>query len=52
MTMVFKLSQSAQKNWNRLRGYERLAEVVTGVKFVDGVMAKNDGMVDELEAAA
>lgn len=27
---------SAEKSWRRLRGLERLAEVVRGVKFVDG----------------
>jgi len=28
---------SAEKNWRRLRGFEYLADVVRGVKFVDGV---------------
>ncbi len=28
LLMVFKLAQSAQKNWRRLRGYERLADVI------------------------
>lgn len=35
--MVFKLVESAQKRWHRLRGYERLAEVIDiRWKFVDG----------------
>ena len=35
--MVFKLIQSAEKRWRRLKGYERLAEVIDiRWKFVDG----------------
>ena len=37
MTMIFKLSQSAQKRWNRLRGFEQLGKVIRNVKFVDGI---------------
>lgn len=36
LTMVFKLTQSAEKRWRRLRGFHHLAEVVSGVQFVDG----------------
>jgi putative transposase len=36
LTMVFKLCQSAQKHWIRLHGFQRLAEVIRGVKFVNG----------------
>ena len=35
--MMFKLSQCAQKSWRRLRGFNYLAKVITGVKFKDGV---------------
>ena len=28
---------SAQKNWIRLHGFKRLAEVIKGVQFVDGI---------------
>ena len=35
--MMFKLGQCAQKNWRRLRGFDDLAKVITGVKFNDGV---------------
>jgi putative transposase len=34
--MVFKLIQSAEKRWYRLRGFELLADVVRGVKFING----------------
>ena len=36
-TMVFKLMQSAAKRWLALNGSELLAEVIAGVKFVDGI---------------
>jgi transposase-like protein len=36
LSMVFKLGQSAQKKWRRLRGFKLLAEVIRGVKFKDG----------------
>ena len=36
-TMVFQLCRCAQKGWRRLDGYELLAKVVEGVKFVDGM---------------
>ena len=35
--MVFKLGQCAQENWRKLRGFDYLAEVITGVKFKDGI---------------
>ncbi len=37
LTMVFKLCQSAEKRWHRLRGYKLLADVIRGVRFVDGI---------------
>ena len=37
LTMVFKLCESAEKSWRRLQGYRRLADVVKGVKFIDGI---------------
>jgi transposase-like protein len=40
LTMVFRLCQCAQKNWRRLGGWKKLAEVVRGVVFVDGERKK------------
>lgn len=40
LTMVFKLAQSAAQHWNRLHGSELLADVVQGVRFVDGIKEK------------
>ena len=36
LAMVFKLGQSAQRKWRRLRGFNLLAEIIRGVKFKDG----------------
>jgi len=35
--MMFKLGQCAEKKWRKLRGFEYLAKVVTGIKFKDGI---------------
>ena len=35
--MVFKLGQGAEKKWKRLRGFDYLTKVITGVKHKDGV---------------
>jgi transposase-like protein len=40
ITMAFKLCQCAQKRWIRLHRPERLAEVIKGVKFVNGIEEK------------
>ena len=49
MSMAFKLIETAQSRWRRLRGYELLADVITGVQFKDGLReTKND---QEQEAA-
>jgi putative transposase len=37
VTMAFKLCQCAQERWIRLHRPERLAEVIRGVKFVNGI---------------
>lgn len=36
LAMVYKLGQSSQKRWRRLRGFKLLAEVIRGVQFKDG----------------
>jgi hypothetical protein len=37
LSLVFKLVQSAQKRWLQIRSFKRLAEVIEGVKFKDGI---------------
>jgi hypothetical protein len=34
--MMFKLGMCAEEGWRKLRGFEQLAKVITGVKFRDG----------------
>ena len=34
--MMFKLGQCAEKKWRRLRGYDYLTKVITGVEFKNG----------------
>ncbi len=40
LTMVFKLGMSAENGWRKLRGFRRLAEIINGVKFIDGIDEK------------
>ncbi|MGC2031795.1 MAG: IS256 family transposase [Steroidobacteraceae bacterium] len=42
LAMIYKLGQSAERSWRRLRGFEWLAKVVEGVKFRDGIEVKNE----------
>ena len=37
-TMAFKLLQDAEKTWNRIRGYDEIKNVLSGVEYVNGVM--------------
>ena len=42
LSMAYKLMITAQRKWQRLRGYKLLADVVEGVEFRDGVRVEND----------
>lgn len=42
LTMVFKLSLSAQQRWRRLNRPERLGELIEGIKFVDGIKQEKE----------
>lgn len=35
--MMFKLGQCAEQNWRKLRGFDYLAKVITGIAFKDGI---------------
>src|SRR5947199_10381435 len=37
LAMTFKLAQSAEMSWHRLRGYNQLPKIIMGPKFHDGV---------------
>ena len=41
LTMVFKLMEAASRRWRALNGSGRLQAVIRGVKFVDGIEAKD-----------
>jgi transposase-like protein len=40
LAMVFKLCQEAEKNWRRLKGFEKLRLVYNNVPFVNGVLVE------------
>lgn len=42
LAMAFKLIETAQKRWQRLRGYKHLADVIRGVKFTNGIKQEVD----------
>lgn len=48
LSLVYRLVCSAEKRWKRLRGYDLMGKVITGVKFTDGVETTE---IDALEAA-
>ena len=37
LAMVFKLAQNAQKGWRKVKGYEKLIDVLNKVEYVDGI---------------
>ena len=39
--MMFKLGMCAEGNWCRLRGFDCLAKVITGIEFRDGIEVKD-----------
>lgn len=41
LNMMFKLGQSAEKNWRKLRGFAHLADVIQGVDFINGIKPSN-----------
>lgn len=52
VTMAFKLMQSAQKTWIKIRGFHHLDNVIRGVKFIDGELAEKtneDNLLTETE---
>ena len=40
--MAFKLMQEAEKRWNRIRGYEEIQRLISGVEYKDGVVVIKD----------
>ena len=50
-TMAFKLLLDAEKTWNRIRGYEEIGNVLSGVAYVNGVMITPSSTYQEAPAA-
>lgn len=52
LTMVFKLCENAQKHWYRVKGFKYLADVIQGIKFVNGTreVNKNDSVNEGIAA--
>jgi len=48
VTMMFKLAQSAERKWRKLRGHQHIPDLIRGVKFIDGVN-ENEVTADELK---
>ena len=48
--MLFKLARCAEDSFRRITGFDWLAEVIRGVKFVDGV--REDQIMQQRKAAA
>jgi putative transposase len=44
--MVFKLMQSAEKKWRKLKGFNLLKLVVNNVKFKDGIQVAEQSNKD------
>ena len=49
--LAFKLVQEAEKSWRRIRGVERIAELLSGTVFKDGVPVTPDDMQQQQVAA-
>jgi putative transposase len=43
--LMFKLGQCAEENWRKLRGFDYLAKVITGVTFKDGIETTEKGQI-------
>ena len=43
--MLFQLGHCAEQNWRKLRGFDYLAKVITGVTFKDGIETTPKGQV-------
>ena len=39
--MIFKLAETAERNWRRLDGHNLLPKLILGAKFTDGIEIKS-----------
>jgi transposase-like protein len=52
LALVFKLVESAQKSWLRIRGFKYLADVIEGVPFKDGSRVDDNTNLTQMQDAA
>lgn len=52
LSLVFKLVQSAQKHWRKIRGFKRLGELIEGVQFQDGIRVEKHDHLNQSKNAA
>lgn len=52
LALVFKLVESAQKSWLRIRGFKHLADVIEGVPFKDGYRTDDNADMTQMQDAA
>ena len=52
LAVVFKLLESAQKRWLRIRGFKHLADVIEGVPFNDGYRMDDNPDMTQMQDAA
>ncbi len=50
LSLVFKLGMSAQNRWRKLKGFHHLADVISGVKFSDGIRVSDKNTSGEAAA--
>ena len=50
LAMIFKLGLCAQGNWRKIRGFKKMAQVIEGVRFINGIEA--DHHTDPCKRAA
>jgi hypothetical protein len=46
--MGYKLMESAEKHWRRLKGSALISKVIEGIKFKDGEEEKNQAKMADL----
>ena len=50
LAMIFKLGMCAQGNWRKIRGFKKMAQVIEGVRFINGI--ESDNHTDPCKRAA
>jgi putative transposase len=51
LSMLFKLATCAESSFRRIKGFDWLAQVISGVQFVDGIKQDNNNQQQQKAAA-